>query len=143
MRIVSFLPGATEVVYALGLGDDLHGVTHECDYPPQAREKPRAVCSLVATETMASGEIDAAIGDRVSAGEAIYQIDADVLAEARPDLVLTQGLCEVCAVPISRVEEAVEGLSPKPQVLPQPHHRAMGDFWATQGLGKELAFLKP
>ena len=122
MRIVSFLPSATEIVYSLGLGDHLYGVTHECDYPPEAREKPVVVRSLLETADLASGEIDQAVRERSSSGAPIYQIDLEALKAAQPDLVLTQGLCDVCAIPAEQVAQAVEGLSQRPQVVSLDPH---------------------
>lgn len=122
MRIVSLLPSATEIVYALGLGDHLYGVTHGCDFPPEAKEKPVVVRSRVEPEGSTSGEIDAAVREYASSGAPIYQIDLKALSQAQPDLILTQGLCEVCAVPAEQVTEAIEGLSTNPQVVSLDPH---------------------
>ena len=97
MRICSFLPSATEIVYQLGLADQLYGVTHECDYPSAARDKPWVVRSVF--EGMdpqpTSGEISRVISERLEQGLGIYEIDQDVLRAAEPDLILTQAICEV------------------------------------------------
>ena len=93
MRICSFLPSATEIVYALGLGEHLRAVSHECDYPPQARTLPRVVHSIFGDRHYSSAEIDQVIKERLSEGKGIYDIDQGVLREAEPDLVLTQELC--------------------------------------------------
>ena len=95
MRICSFLPSATEIVYALGLEDQLHGVTHECDYPAQAREKPWVVRSVFEGTQPSSGEISRVISERLAEGLGIYHIDQDILDAANPDLLLTQAICEV------------------------------------------------
>jgi iron complex transport system substrate-binding protein len=95
MHICSFLPSATEIVYALGLQDQLYGVTFECDYPPQARAKPMVVRSIFGETSLSSGEISQIIGQRLQEGLGIYDIDQAVLQEAAPDLLLTQALCEV------------------------------------------------
>ena len=95
MRICSFLPSATEIVYALGLGADLHGVSHECDYPHDALTKAHVVRSRFDPSAMTSAEIDQTVTDLMSRGEPIYEIDLDVLKSAKPDLVITQELCEV------------------------------------------------
>ncbi len=96
MRICSFLPSATEIVYGLGLQDQLFGVTHECDYPPDAKNKPRVVHSVFDdADPPSSGEISRIISERLEQGLGIYDIDAEVLAEAEPDLLLTQAICEV------------------------------------------------
>ena len=122
MRICSFLPSATEIVYALGLGDSLHGVSHECDYPEDARSKPRVVKSRVDSTRLRSREIDRLVSEMASRGERIYQVDQDVLGHARPDLVLTQQLCEVCAISLEDVEEAVAHLPSRPRLLSLDPH---------------------
>ena len=95
MRICSFLPSATEIVYALELENQLYGVTHECDYPTRAREKPWVVRSVFEGTNPSSGEISRIISERLSQGLGIYHIDQDVLDAADPDLLLTQAICEV------------------------------------------------
>ena len=95
MRLCSFLPSATEIVYELGLQDQLFGVTHECDYPPAARDKPWAVRSVFDGMEPSSGEISQVISDRLKEGLGIYDINQDVLQAAEPDLLLTQAICEV------------------------------------------------
>ena len=96
MRMCSFLPSATEIVYVLGLQDQLHGVTFECDYPPQVRGKPIVVRSVFDDDSqLSSGEIDAIIRQRLQQGLGIYDIDQEVLRAAEPDLLLTQAICEV------------------------------------------------
>ena len=117
MRICSFLPSATEIVYALGLGDALYGVSHECDYPSEARWKPRVVRSRFDTADRTSAEIHRLVGDAVSRGERIYEVDSEVMTQARPDLVITQELCDVCAVSAEDVRHAVASLDPVPRVV--------------------------
>jgi iron complex transport system substrate-binding protein len=95
MRICSFLPSATEIVYALGLEDQLYGVTHECDYPPDARTKPQVVQSVFKGTEPSSGEINRVISERLQQGLGIYDINEAVLHAAAPDLLLTQAICEV------------------------------------------------
>lgn len=95
MRICSFLPSATEIVYQLGLQDQLFGVTFECDYPPDARTKPTVVRSVFDGQQPTSGEISRVIGERLQQGLGIYDIDQEVLRAAEPDLLLTQAICEV------------------------------------------------
>jgi len=94
MRICSFLPSATEIVYALGLGDDLYAVSHECDYPPAAKSKPMVVRSVLENRDFSSSDIHKLVERRFSEGKGIYEIDIDVLLNAEPDLILTQELCE-------------------------------------------------
>ena len=117
MRICSFLPSATEIVYALGLGDALYGVSHECDYPAEARRKPKVVRSRFDTADHTSEEIHRLVADTVSRGESIYEVDSEVMAQARPDLVITQELCDVCAVSAEDVRHAVASLDPVPRVV--------------------------
>lgn len=117
MRICSLLPSATEIVYALGLGDSLLGVSHECDYPPEARAKRRVVRSKFDPAQLTSQEIDRLVRETVSSGGRIYEIDLDALQEIRPDLVITQALCDVCAVSSEDVQRAVVMLDMPPQVL--------------------------
>ena len=95
MRICSFLPSATEIVYALGLQDQLYGVTFECDYPPAAKTKPVVVRSIFDETPLSSGDISQLIGQRLKEGLGIYDIAQDVLHAAAPDLLLTQAICEV------------------------------------------------
>ena len=95
MHICSFLPSATEMVYDLGLEDQLYGVTHECDYPPEARDKPHVVHIVFEGTKPTSGEISRVIAERLAQGLGIYDIDTKLLQEAEPDLLITQAICEV------------------------------------------------
>ncbi len=95
MRICSFLPSATEILYQLGLQDQLYGVTHECDFPAEAKEKPNVVHSVFDGTEPTSGEISRVISERLEQGLGIYEIDLEVLSAAQPDLLLTQAICEV------------------------------------------------
>src|SRR5438874_3213468 len=97
MRIVSFLPSATEMVYALGLGDHLAGVTHECDYPPAVKSKPVVVRSAIETKDLTSHQIDGEVSRMLKAGQSLYTVDEALLKQLAPDLILTQDLCQVCA----------------------------------------------
>ena len=118
MRICSLLPSATEIVYALGLGDQLYGVSHECDFPPEAAAKPTLIRSVFDPSTLSSHEIDRAVIEHLRRGEGVYAIDVDRLRRADPDLILTQELCDVCAVPYTEVKRAVEELGSRPRLLP-------------------------
>ncbi len=109
-RIVSLLPSATEIVYALGLEDALVGVTHECDYPLSAREKPKLTSSRISHATMSSKEIDHAVRSQLDGHGSIYDLDENLLRELKPDLILTQELCEVCAVSYKTVKQAAARL---------------------------------
>jgi iron complex transport system substrate-binding protein len=104
MRIVSLLPSATEIVFALGLGDELVGRTHECDYPPEVESVPVVTADTTASAGASSRRIHQLVSDTATAGRSIYRLDLGELAEAAPDLVLTQRLCEVCAVSYDEVE---------------------------------------
>lgn len=106
MRIVSLLPSATEIVYALGLDDRLEGVTEECDWPPAARSK-RPVVRALQPAGLTAAEVDAWVHDHAPAG-GLYALDEAAMAEIAPHLVLTQDLCRVCAVPTGDVDAALE-----------------------------------
>ncbi|HMG75933.1 MAG TPA: cobalamin-binding protein [Pyrinomonadaceae bacterium] len=106
MRIVSLLPSTTEIVCALGLEDALVGITHECDYPPSVAGKPRLTASRISHETMSSAEIDHAVRSQLDGHGSIYDLDEGRLRELNPDLILTQELCDVCAVSYKTVERA-------------------------------------
>lgn len=116
-RIVSFLPSATEIVCALGLEDDLVGITHECDYPPSVMAKPVVVSSAVPVEKMTEAEIDKAVSERVREGLSVYQVDEVLLRQLAPDLILAQDLCAVCAPSGNEVSRALNVLPKKPEVL--------------------------
>ena len=122
MRICTFLPSATEIVYMLGLGNSLHGVSHECDFPSDAVGKPKVVRSRFDPEMLSSGEIDKLVTEMMMRGENIYEVDVDTLTQARPDLVITQQLCEVCAVSFEDVQQAVRCLDSPPEVLSLDPH---------------------
>src|SRR5579859_5212785 len=116
-RIVSFLPSATEMICALGLGDRLLGVTHECDFPPEIAGKPIVVRSILAIENMSQSEIDSAVTQRLRNGLSLYRVDESLMQEIAPDLILTQDLCQVCAPSGNEVSQLLETLPKKPQIL--------------------------
>jgi iron complex transport system substrate-binding protein len=111
LRIVSLLPSATEIVYALNLGEALVGVTHECDYPAAARAKPIVTHSLLDHTNSCSADIDQAVRQQLRDGLSLYGLDRELLGQLAPDLILTQALCEVCAVSYGTVERAVRDIS--------------------------------
>jgi len=117
VRIVSLLPSATEIVFALGLGDDLVGVTHECDYPPEAREKPVVTRSVHELVSASSHQIHSLVEDSMRSHQALYELDEAALEAARPDLILTQELCRVCAVGYEAVNEVARRLDGDVTVL--------------------------
>ncbi|MDQ3942138.1 MAG: cobalamin-binding protein [Actinomycetota bacterium] len=117
MRVISLLPSATEIVHFVGVGDALVGVTHECDYPEGVESLPKLTDTPIDQRALTSAEIDAAIGKRLTDTGSIYSLDAELLEELEPDLILTQGLCEVCAVSLSVVGQAVDRLPRKPRIL--------------------------
>ena len=117
LRIVSFLPSATEIACALGLEESLLGITHECDYPPEVRAKPIVVRNVLPIEQMSQSEIDQAVAERVRAGLSLYQIDESLLREIAPDLILTQDLCQVCAPSGNEISQVLKSLPKTPQIL--------------------------
>src|SRR3989442_9103117 len=116
MRIVSLLPAATEICFALGLGDDVVGVSPECDFPGAAREKPIVSHALLEYEGKTSGETSRMVGGRIESGEALYQVDESALRSSGPDLILTQGLCDVCAPTLGDVEDVARRLPGTPAI---------------------------
>jgi iron complex transport system substrate-binding protein len=117
VRLVSLLPSATEIVYALGLGDELVGVTFECDEPPAARAEKEVVVGGRDTSGMTPADIDRYVRDQLASGEDLYTLHADALARLRPDLILTQDLCRVCALPSGHVAQALDYLGCNADVL--------------------------
>jgi iron complex transport system substrate-binding protein len=117
VRLVSLLPSATEIVYALGLGDDLVGVTFECDEPPAARVEKTVVVGGRDTRGLAPAEIDAYVKARMAAGEDLYTLHPGALAGLDADLILTQDLCRVCALPSGQVSDALDHLGCRADVL--------------------------
>src|SRR5690242_6445470 len=127
MRIVSLLPSSTEILFALGLGDSVVGVTHECDFPADARTKNVVVRSVL-PENLSAAEIDRAVSDFNSRGESIYHVDAEALRKLEPDLIITQDLCHVCAASPGDLKAALETLPRHPRVLSLNPH-SLGDVW--------------
>lgn len=116
MRIVSLVPHATELLFALGAGPELVGVTHECDFPPATADLARVTRDVLSPGCSAA-EIDAAVRERTLAGEAIYELDRDALAALEPELIVTQALCPVCAVSYEEVSEVAQELPSQPHVI--------------------------
>jgi iron complex transport system substrate-binding protein len=129
VRIVSLVPHATELLFALGLAEEVVGVTHECDYPPAAQQLPR-ITHDVLPAGLSAAEIDTAVRERTLAGEAIYELDRDALAALEPDLIVTQALCPVCAVSYDEVAEVAKTLPSSPRVIaldPKTLGETLGD----------------
>lgn len=117
LRICSLLPSATEIVCALGLGDRLVAVTHECDYPPEVLDKPRVTSSIIDSAGLSARAIDQSVRDSLADNATNYRLDRDLLEQLHPDLILTQELCDVCAVGTGEVRRAVRTLSSSPDVV--------------------------
>jgi iron complex transport system substrate-binding protein len=125
MRICSLLPGATEIACALGLADDLVGVSHECDFPAAARSKPVMVRSRIEPTMIGSGEIDRRVGDLLRSKQSLYALDEKLFKDSEPDLILTQGLCDVCALDYNDVVQAARFLPREPRIVSlDPHSLA-------------------
>lgn len=131
MRIVSLLPSATEIVCALGLEDQLVGISHSCDYPPAVRKLPRLSRPRANLDGLTSGEIDAAIRAAMRDFGSVYEIDVEQLTALQPDLVLTQGICDVCAVPEKQVLASVAGA----RVLTLDAHDLAAIFHSIRSIG--------
>src|SRR5438128_971249 len=106
LRIVSLISSATEMLYALGLGDNVVAVSHECGWPPEIAGKPRATTSEI-DSNRPSGEIDVQVRSKLAAGEPLYGIDGDLIASLKPDLIVTQAQCDVCAVRLDDVQDLI------------------------------------
>ena len=129
MRIVSLVPHATELLFALGLGEQIVGVTHECDFPLEATDLP-AVTRNVLPDGLGPAEIDAAVRERTGAGESIYELDEELVRELEPDLIVTQALCHVCAVSVDEVQALAQTLPGPPRVIaldPTTYGETLGD----------------
>src|SRR5215212_737867 len=116
VRIASLVPSATEMLFALGLGDRVAAVTHECDYPPGAEQLPHLTRSVI-PEGLDAAAIDAAVRERTGRGEALYELDESTLEELDVDLIVTQAVCEVCAVSFEDVRAVAERLPTQPEVI--------------------------
>ena len=133
MRVVSLLPSATEIVCALGLEDCLVGVTHECDYPPSVQRLPKVTRTLIPVDATSS-EIDQLVSERFKSVRALYSLDVEILKEIQPDVIVTQSLCEVCAVAPNEVQAAIGQLPGHPRVVTLEPQSLEGLFEAIQQL---------
>lgn len=127
MRIVSLLPSATEILFALGLGDEVVGVSHECDHPAEARARCVVIHSRL-PHGLAPGEIDRLVNEYVARGESLYSVDVGALGELRPDLIVTQDLCHVCAASPDDLTSSLTRLASAPRVLSLNPH-SLEDVW--------------
>jgi iron complex transport system substrate-binding protein len=134
-HIASFLPAATEMVFALGLGDELIGVSHECDFPPAARAKPIVVRPALPLEKMSLREIDVAVAERIGGGQSLYQVDERLLHDLKPNLIVTQNLCQVCAPSGNELTVALKLLELKPEIVWMSPHSLEDIFQNLQDLG--------
>jgi iron complex transport system substrate-binding protein len=116
MRIASLVPSATELLFALDLGDSVVAVTHECDYPPGVERLPHLTRSVI-PEDLPAAEVDAAVRERTGRGEALYELDEETLRDVGMDLIVTQAVCEVCAVSFDDVRAVAERLPTQPRVI--------------------------
>jgi len=121
-RIVTFLPSATELIYSLGADDKLFGVTHECNYPSGAKTKPRVISSVFDPASMSSKQIDDKICQLMTDGKEIYNLNKENLLNAKPDLIISQNICEVCSAHTEHVKMAVDMLEKKPEVYTMDPH---------------------
>src|SRR3954453_12235332 len=128
MRIISLVPNGTEILFALGAGDEVVGVSHECDYPEEARTRPILTGSAL-TPGMSAAEVDAAVSAQVGNGLSLYTLDEARIAELAPDVIITQQLCPVCAVSTEQVDGAVRPLPHCPELV-SLDPRTIGDVLA-------------
>src|SRR5438105_10060947 len=117
LKICSLLPSATEILYSLGLGDQIVAVTHECDHPPEATSKPTITENLIDHERLSSAEIDHHVATNIGRHGSIYRLNEDLLESLQPDLIVTQELCDVCAVSYREVERAARVLEGKTRII--------------------------
>lgn len=136
MRVVSLLPSATEIAFAIGVGDDVVGVTFECDYPPDPRAGRSVVVAGLDTHGLSAGEIDALVREKVAAGEDMYVLDSARFQSLDPDVVLTQDLCRVCALPSGRVEDVMSALGCSAEVVTLDPHTLSDIFDCILAVGR-------
>jgi len=137
-RIVSFLPSATELIYELGAQDKLFGVTHECNYPSGAASKPRVIESIFEPEEMSSQEIDDKICELSEKGEDIYKLVTENVVNARPDLIISQEICEVCSAYTNQVKNAVDVLQVKPEIYSMSPHDINGILQCVKDVSEKI-----
>jgi iron complex transport system substrate-binding protein len=130
MRIASLVPSATELLFAMGLGEDVVAVTHECDYPPEAADLPQLTTSVIPAD-LPPGDVDALVRGRIQEGRSLYTLDEELLKEEEPDLIVAQQLCDVCAVSIEDVRAVAAKMESQPKVIsldPTTFGEVLGDI---------------
>ena len=137
MRIASLVPSATEILFALGLGDEIVGVSPECDYPAAARGKPALSRNAIYPDSLTQGEINGKVVQHLHDGGSLYHIDAALLEAAAPDVIFTQGLCEVCAASIGDVTSVASKLPHPPRVVSLDPTDLDGVFASIETIGRE------
>jgi iron complex transport system substrate-binding protein len=142
LRIASFLPAATEMVYLLGLGDQLVGVTHECDYPPLAKTKPVLVHCALDLSGMTAKQIDQAVALRIGSGKSLYEVNEEKLRRVAPNLLITQNLCQVCGPAGNEVSQVLKTLRPVPEILWQTPKSFQEILDAYEELGRRTGRLE-
>jgi iron complex transport system substrate-binding protein len=147
LRIASFLPAATEMVCALGLTDQLVGVSHECDYPLEVKKKPVVVRCAMDLASLNLSQIDKAVSERVGQGQSVYALDEKILRDLSPNLIVTQDLCQVCAPSGNEASQVLKSMNPAPEILWQTPHtfedvlkdlRALGEKTGTRDRAEKL-----
>ena len=141
-RVISFLPSATELIYELGAQEKLFGVTHECNYPSDARNKPKVIESVFEPENMSSLEIDKKICDLSEKGEDIYKLVAQNVSNAKPDLIISQEICEVCSAYTNQVKNAIEILDEKPEIYSMSPHDIQGILKCVDDIAEKIDEVK-
>ena len=141
-RIVSFFPSATELLYELGVGNKIFGVTHECLYPEDAKSKPRIINSVFDPSIMSSREIDDKIVELTREGKEIYKLDEEKLKQAKPDLIISQDTCEVCSAYSSHVSKALNILDNKPEIYPLDPHDIKGILDSIKGVSQKIGSIE-
>ena len=139
MKIASLLASATEIAWALGLGDSIVAISHECDYPPEVLDRPRVTRPRFDPSALDSGEVDAAVREAMAESGSVYAIDEDALRRLKPDLLLTQAVCDVCAVPASDARAAASVLESDAAVLSLDAHTIDGILATIQQVGESTS----
>jgi len=137
-RIISFLPSATELIYELGAQERLFGVTHECNYPSDASNKPRVIESVFEPEKMSSQEIDEKICELSKRGEEIYKLVTENVSNAKPDLIISQEICEVCSAYTNQVKNAMDILEEKPEIYSMSPHDIQGILKCVKDIAEKI-----